>query len=78
MVERDKGDTPISSNGFYMMGVVNEVVGRRVERTHHRVFDVEVDAGLRWVDTDLDGIVYCPVEGVSGSCVGNWDTRITA
>ena len=58
-------------------------VGRRVEETHHRVFDVEVDAGLLWVDADLDGIVYCPVNGnkVSGSCMGNklpldWDEDV--
>lgn len=23
------------------------------------MFDVEVNAGLLWVDTDLDGIVHC-------------------
>lgn len=31
-----------------------------LEETHHRVFDVEVDASLLGIDTDLDGIVYCP------------------
>ena len=50
---------------------LNEV-GRRVEGTHHGVFDVEVDAGLLWVDADLDGIVYCPVEGERELC-GEWE-----
>lgn len=38
---------------------------RRCEdsETHHGVFDVEVDASLLGVDTDLDCIVYCPEMG---------------
>lgn len=36
------------------------------------MFDVEVDAGLLWVDADLDGIVYCPVEGERELC-GEWE-----
>ena len=31
------------------------------EETHHRVFDIEVDAGLLGVNPDLDRKVDCPM-----------------